>query len=79
MLSVSMQLTIRFPLISIVQQSQLTIHDINKRQTTMTPAVFEPAIPANERPQTHALDRATSGIGRKVRLTEIKPQLQQKH
>ena len=24
---------------------------------------FEPAIPATERPQTHALDRAATGIG----------------
>ena len=24
---------------------------------------FEPAIPASERPQTHALDRAATGIG----------------
>jgi hypothetical protein len=29
----------------------------------MPPAVFEPAIPANERPQTHAIDRAATGIG----------------
>ena len=29
----------------------------------MTPAGFEPAIPACERPQTHALDRAATGIG----------------
>jgi hypothetical protein len=28
----------------------------------MPPAGFEPAIPANERPQTHALDRAGTGI-----------------
>jgi hypothetical protein len=26
------------------------------------PAGFEPAIPADERPQTHALDRAATGI-----------------
>ena len=31
----------------------------------MTPAGFEPKIPANERPQTHALDRAATGIGMK--------------
>ena len=30
----------------------------------MTPAGFEPIIPASERPQTHALDRAATGIGR---------------
>jgi hypothetical protein len=29
----------------------------------MPPAGFEPAIPASERPQTHALDRAANGIG----------------
>jgi hypothetical protein len=28
----------------------------------MTPAEFEPAIPASERPQTHALDSAAAGI-----------------
>jgi len=29
----------------------------------MSPAGFEPAIPASERPQTQALDRAAAGIG----------------
>jgi hypothetical protein len=29
----------------------------------MPPAGFEPATPATERPQTHALDRAATGIG----------------
>ena len=29
----------------------------------MSPAGFEPAIPASERPQTHALDRAATAIG----------------
>jgi len=29
----------------------------------MPPAGFEPTIPASERPQTHALDRAADGIG----------------
>jgi hypothetical protein len=28
----------------------------------MPPEVFEPAIPASERPQIHALDRAATGI-----------------
>ena len=28
----------------------------------MTPAEFEPAIPTREQPQTHALDRAATGI-----------------
>ena len=30
----------------------------------MPPAGFEPTIPASERPQTHSLDRAATGIGR---------------
>jgi hypothetical protein len=29
----------------------------------MTPAGFEPKIPASKRPQTHTLDRAVTGIG----------------
>ena len=32
-------------------------------KTSMSPAGFEPKIPKSERPQTHAIDRATSGIG----------------
>jgi hypothetical protein len=33
------------------------------------PAVgFEPTIPASERPQTHALDRAAAGIGTKTTI-----------
>jgi hypothetical protein len=32
----------------------LTAHNTHKRQTDMLPAWFEPAIPAIERPQTHA-------------------------
>ena len=37
-------------------------HSIHKTQTTMPPAGFEPAVPTNERPQTHALDRAVTGV-----------------
>ena len=33
-------------------------------QTSMPPTGFEPAIPAGERLQTHALDRSATGIGR---------------
>ena len=29
----------------------------------MPPVRFEPAIPASDRPQTHATDRAAAGIG----------------
>jgi hypothetical protein len=41
----------------------LTTHKIYKRQTFMPAAGFDPAIPASERPQTHSLDRAATGIG----------------
>ena len=41
----------------------LTTHNSHKRQASMPPAGFEPTIPASERPQTHALDRAATGIG----------------
>ena len=40
----------------------LTTLDTHKRQTSMPPAGFEPAIPGREQPQTHALDRAATGI-----------------
>jgi len=39
----------------------------HKRPTTMIPAGFEPTIPASERPQTHALERAATGIGAYIR------------
>ena len=42
----------------------LKTHNTHKKQTSMTPAGFEPTIPVSERPQTHALNRAATGIGR---------------
>ena len=42
----------------------LTTHNTYNRQTSTPPAGFEPTIPASERPQTHALDPAATGIGR---------------
>jgi hypothetical protein len=41
----------------------LTTHNTHKRQTSLTLAGFEPTILVSERPQTHALDRAATGIG----------------
>jgi hypothetical protein len=35
----------------------------NTTQTSMPPAGFELTIPVSERPKTHALDRAATGIG----------------
>ena len=40
----------------------LTTHNTHNRQTDMPPARFEPAILASERPQTHVLCRAVTGI-----------------
>jgi len=41
----------------------LTTNNIHRKQTSMPATGFEPIIPANERPQTHALDRAVTGTG----------------
>jgi len=41
----------------------LTTHNTHKRQTSIPQAGFETTIPAGERPQVHALDRAATGIG----------------
>jgi hypothetical protein len=46
----------------------LTTHNTHKRQTSMPSARWKPTIPASERPQTHALDRAATGIGTCVLL-----------
>jgi hypothetical protein len=39
-----------------------TTLNTHKRQISMLPGRFEPSIPAREGPQTHALDRAATGI-----------------
>jgi len=39
------------------------IQDTHNRQASMPPTGIEPKISGNERPQTHALDRAATGIG----------------
>ena len=41
----------------------LTIHNTHMRQTFMSAAEFEPAFPVSKRPQTNAIERATTGIG----------------
>ena len=40
----------------------LTTHNTYKRQASMPPVGFEPTIPGSERPQTHGLGRAATGI-----------------
>jgi len=46
-----------------LRRHYMTIHNTHKWYTSMPPAEFEPTIPANERPQIHALDGAAAGIG----------------
>jgi hypothetical protein len=41
----------------------LTALNTHKRHISMPSAGFEPVVPASERPQTYALDRAAIGIG----------------
>jgi len=38
--------------------------NIHKRQTSMPPLEFEPASPESERPQSHALNWAATGMGK---------------
>jgi len=50
----------------------MSTHNTHKRQTSMHPAVFEPIIPASERPQTHALDSGATGNDlKRILLSEI--------
>jgi hypothetical protein len=48
-------------------------HNIHKRQTSMPPAEFEPAIPASVQPPTYALDPAATGIGDNINFRVINP------
>ena len=50
----------------VAQTSPWQQNTLNKRQTSMLPAGFEPTIPAIERPQTHALACAANGISLNV-------------
>jgi hypothetical protein len=45
------------------REPYLTTHNTHKRHTFVLLAGFDPAIPVSEQPQTHALDRATTGSG----------------
>jgi len=47
----------------------LATHNTHKRQTSMTLGGFEPAIPASERPQTHALNRVATGTASLLTVT----------
>ena len=50
----------------------LTTHNTLKRQTPTPPVGFEPIIPAYERPQTHSLGGAATGIGEICLLVYLK-------
>jgi len=41
----------------------LTTQNIQQSKYPSSPAAFEPAVPAHDRPQTDALDRAATGTG----------------
>jgi hypothetical protein len=47
----------------VAETSTWQTHNTHNRQTSMSPVGFEPAIPAGDRLQTHALDRSATGIG----------------
>ena len=49
----------------------LTTHSTHNRQTSMSPAGFEPTISAGWRPQTHVSDRAATGTSRSHFLRSI--------
>jgi len=45
------------------REFRLTTHNTHNKQISIPPVGFETAVPANERPSSHALDRADIGIG----------------
>ena len=47
----------------------LTTHNTHKRETSMPPVRFEATISEGERPQTHAWDRAVTGVGNYCNLS----------
>ena len=56
----------RYPLDEWPERSRelyLITQNKHKRQTSKSPAWFEPTFPASEGPQNHALDRAATGTG----------------
>ena len=50
----------------------LTKHSTHKRQTSMPSVGFKPTIPASERPQTYASERAATGIGKYIYIYPFK-------
>jgi len=54
-----------------------TTHNTHKKQISIPLERFEPEIPASERPQTHDLDRAATGIGHRFGRVPIQDFAQQ--
>jgi hypothetical protein len=48
---------------AVVETSTWQHTTINKRHISIPPVGFEPTIPASDRPHTHTIDRAATGIG----------------
>jgi hypothetical protein len=48
---------------SVAETPNMTTHNTHNKQISITPAGFEPAIPASQRSQTHNLDRAATRTG----------------
>jgi hypothetical protein len=46
----------------VISPTQTPDNTQHSQETSMPLAVFEPAIPTSERPQTHALDRLVKGL-----------------
>jgi hypothetical protein len=46
-----------------IAETSIWQHNTHSRQTSIVLAGFDPTVPANERPKTHALDRTAIGIG----------------
>ena len=55
----------------VADTSTCTTHNTHKRQPSVPLARVEPSVPASKRPQTHALDRATTRIGQRISLRQI--------
>jgi hypothetical protein len=53
----------RTPSGRVISPTQKQHTTLKRDKTSMQPAGFEPAIPASERPQTHAIDRAATRTG----------------
>jgi len=54
----------------MIDQPNADTHNSKRDSHPMIPARFEPAIPAGERPQTHAFDGVATRIGGKAKYPE---------